>query len=102
MKKQQGTRLNTDFCGLLFPLHINLPCVSSWSKISGAHVIPVALFHSLDGTRSEDYVARVEPSGIGGKKMAELLLDAIHTGNVVDKSAQSSGAPTKALIDRSN
>lgn len=32
--------------------------------------------------------------------MAELLLDAIHN-NFVDESTQSSGAPTKALIDRS-
>jgi hypothetical protein len=41
-------------------------------------VIPIPLFIPLDGTRSEDYVARVEPSAIGGRKMAEYLLDVIH------------------------
>ncbi|KAL7514206.1 hypothetical protein ACHAXN_013233 [Cyclotella atomus] len=68
-------------------------------KITGKEVIPIPLFHSLDGTRSNDYVARVEPSAVGGKKMAELLLDAVHN-NFVDRSAQG-GAPTTSLIDRS-
>jgi hypothetical protein len=68
-------------------------------KITGTEVIPIPLFHSLDGTRSNDYVARVEPSAVGGKKMAELLLDAVHN-NFVDRSAQG-GAPTTSLIDRS-
>lgn len=44
-------------------------------KIPGSEVIPVPLFNVLDGKRSEDYVARVEPSAIGGQKMAEFLLD---------------------------
>ena len=48
-------------------------------QIPGTQVIPVPLFIPLDGTRSEDYVARVEPSATGGRKMAEYLLDAIHS-----------------------
>jgi hypothetical protein len=47
-------------------------------QIPGSTVIPIPLFVPLDGTRSEDYVARVEPSASGGRKMAEYLLDAIH------------------------
>ena len=62
-------------------------------------MIPIPLFHSLDGTRSSDYVARVEPSASGGKKMAELLLNAIHD-NDVDTNANVD-APTTSLIDRS-
>ena len=31
------------------------------------------LFDVLDGQRSEDFVARVEPSAIGGRKMAEYI-----------------------------
>lgn len=76
-------------------------CFSLYShiRISGTQVIPIPLFHSLDGTRSEDYVARVEPSASGGRKMAELLLDAIHN-NARDNNARP-GAPTTSLIDRS-
>ncbi|KAK1735127.1 hypothetical protein QTG54_014193 [Skeletonema marinoi] len=60
------------------------------SRISiggGSEVIPIPLFIPLDGTRSEDYVARVEPSAIGGRKMAEYLLDVIHQ----DGGAMSGG-----------
>ena len=46
-------------------------------KIEGSQVIPVPLFNVLDGKRSEDYVARVEPSALGGERMAEFLLDHI-------------------------
>lgn len=68
-------------------------------KVAGTEVIPIPLFRSLDGTRSGDYVARVEPSASGGRKMAELLLDAIHY-NFVGTSTTGS-APTTSLIDRS-
>jgi hypothetical protein len=37
-------------------------------------VVPVPLFRVLDGRNTEDYVARVEPSPLGGRKMAEYLL----------------------------
>ena len=47
-------------------------------RCKGSEVIPIPLFVPLDGTRSEDYVARVEPSAIGGKRMAEYLLNVVH------------------------
>jgi hypothetical protein len=37
------------------------------------HVEVVPLSRALDGKRSEDYVARVEPSVFGGRRMAELI-----------------------------
>jgi hypothetical protein len=43
-------------------------------RIQGSTVIPVPLYHVLDGTNTQDYVARVEPSPTGGRKMAEFLL----------------------------
>jgi len=46
-------------------------------RIEGTQVIPVPLYNVLDGRNSVDYVARVEPSSSGGKKMAEYFLDII-------------------------
>ena len=46
-------------------------------KVEGTEVIPCALYESLDGTCKEDYVARVEPSSRGGRKMAEQLMTLI-------------------------
>jgi hypothetical protein len=43
-------------------------------RIQGSQVIPVPLFQVMDGKASDDYVARVEPSTAGGRKMAEFLL----------------------------
>jgi hypothetical protein len=43
-------------------------------NIPGSTVIPVPLYHVLDGRNTQDYVARVEPSPSGGRKMAEFLL----------------------------
>ena len=53
--------------------------VDATSKITigGTTVVPVPLFHALDGKTSDDYVARVEPSSQGGRKMAEYLLNVI-------------------------
>ena len=48
-------------------------------EIEGCEVIPVPLFNVLDGKDSDDYVARVEPSARGGKKMAEYFLDIIQS-----------------------
>ena len=42
-------------------------------KVEGTQVIPVPLFEVLDGKREEEYVARVEPSIDGGRKLAEFL-----------------------------
>jgi hypothetical protein len=50
-------------------------------------VVPVPLFHALDGKDPADYVARVEPSARGGRKMAEFLLHSI---------LQDGGAPVVA------
>jgi len=65
-------------------------------KISGSQVIAVPLFNVLDGTNSKDYVARVEPSALGGKKMAEFLLDTIQNPSITKHN--SSTAPTVALL----
>merc|ERR1712154_97443 len=46
-------------------------------KIKGTKVIPVPLYEYLDGRDSRDYVARVEPSPIGGRKLAKGLLETI-------------------------
>jgi len=43
-------------------------------EVNGTQVIPAPLFHVLDGKNTEDYVQRVEPSPVGGRKMAEFLL----------------------------
>jgi hypothetical protein len=48
--------------------------VISTIQIPGSQVIPVPLYRVLNGKNSEDYVARVEPSPTGGRKMAEFLL----------------------------
>lgn len=42
--------------------------------VDGTKVVPVPLFEALDGNDSGDYVARVEPSEQGGRKVAELIL----------------------------
>lgn len=49
-------------------------------RIEGVEVVPVPLFEALDGTISEDYVERVEPSPAGGRKMAHLLVDKLGLG----------------------
>lgn len=51
---------------------------TSTIRIPGSEVIPVPLFHPLNGKVTEDYIARVEPSASGGRKMAEYILDVIH------------------------
>lgn len=45
--------------------------------IPGCEVIAVPLFKALNGKDTNDYCARVEPSAVGGEKMARLLMDAI-------------------------
>jgi lysophospholipase L1-like esterase len=44
-------------------------------KIEGTRVLPCPLFEVLDGKNAEEYVARVEPSSEGGKKMAQKFAD---------------------------
>jgi len=43
-------------------------------KINGSEVIPIPFFDVLDGKITDDYIARVEPSVSGGRKLAEFLL----------------------------
>ena len=74
--------------------------MSSRIEIPGSEVVPIPLFHILDGTRSGDYVARVEPSAAGGSKMAEFLLDAICSGrNYARVRAPAISAPATSFID---
>ncbi|KAF1964625.1 hypothetical protein BU23DRAFT_561753 [Bimuria novae-zelandiae CBS 107.79] len=47
-------------------------------KVEGTTVIPCKLYEVLDGTHQEDYVARVEPSSRGGRKMAELFTSIVN------------------------
>jgi hypothetical protein len=42
-------------------------------QVDGTTVVPCALYEVMDGKREGDYVARVEPSVDGGRKMAGLL-----------------------------
>ena len=65
-------------------------------EIPGSQVIPLPLFVPLDGTRSEDYVARVEPSATGGRKMAEYLLDIIHSQDLSGGNFRLGGNTTAA------
>lgn len=64
----------------------------------GSEVIPVPLFNALDGKNTLDYVARVEPSAIGGKKLAEFLLDVIDNPSSITTGNGSMTPPTSALI----
>jgi hypothetical protein len=48
-------------------------------KIQGSEVIPLPLFHVLDGKTTSDYCQRVEPSAQGGQKMANFILDHIES-----------------------
>ena len=66
-------------------------------QIEGSEVIPIPLYHPLDGSDSADYVARVEPSAVGGKKMAEFFLDAIHSQSPAMVGPVTS-APTSNLM----
>ena len=48
---------------------------TSQIRLSGVHTVPCPFFEALDPSpSSQDYVARVEPSVEGGKKMAKQLL----------------------------
>jgi len=52
------------------------------SKISipGTEVVPFPLFNVLDGKSTADYCQRVEPSPVGGQKMAKAIMEAIVPG----------------------
>jgi hypothetical protein len=75
-------------------------------RIKGSTVIPVPLYHVLDGRNTQDYVARVEPSPTGGRKMAEFLLHKMNETPVsgVDSHAtadlMASAPSASAMRDR--
>lgn len=48
-------------------------------KAEGTNVIPYALYEPLNGKSADDYTARVEPSGEGGKKMAQGFVKLIES-----------------------
>lgn len=65
------------------------------SKISipGTTVVPVPLFHVLDGKDPDDYVARVEPSSQGGRKVAEYLLNVMEHATNSTTCSGGGGSP---------
>jgi hypothetical protein len=70
-------------------------------RIPGSTVIPVPLYHVLDGKNTRDYVARVEPSPTGGRKMAEFLLYKMNGGLDSQTDGLMASAPTaSAMRDR--
>ncbi len=58
---------------------INMIFKEAISKIHlhGVEVVPFALYNCLNSKDSKDYIMRVEPSNIGGEKMAKGLFDVI-------------------------
>ena len=108
---EEGTRyalVSNDFIGssstvFLQTQHVLFvqPLQQSTIRIPGSEVIPIPLFHALGGRRSEDYVARVEPSASGGKKMAEYMVDVIHSSGIDEARLRTSAfsAPTTSFID---
>jgi hypothetical protein len=69
--------------------------------IQGSTVIPVPLYHVLDGRNTKDYVARVEPSPSGGRKMAEFLLYKMNGGDSHEADGLMASAPAaSAMRDR--
>ena len=72
--------------------------ISSNISVPGTRIIPVALFDALESKNTDDYVARVEPSPEGGRKMAEFLLDHLlrdesSTGGSAFATAGTTSAP---------
>ncbi|MCJ1330418.1 hypothetical protein MMC10_007101 [Thelotrema lepadinum] len=58
--------------------------------VEGTEIVPCALFDVLDGKRAEDYVARAEPSVLGGRQIA-LYLEKI-LGHALNRSDEEIGA----------
>ncbi|KAL3918567.1 MAG: hypothetical protein SGPRY_005965 [Prymnesium sp.] len=67
--------------------------------IPGTEVIALPLFRVLDGSDTNDYIQRVEPSPRGGAKMARALMDAVLGVNVEFWTAGSTPADSVALVD---
>lgn len=67
--------------------------------IPGTEVIALPLFRVLDGSDTNDYIQRVEPSPRGGAKMARALMDAVLGVNVEFWTAGSTPADSVVLVD---
>lgn len=67
---------------------------TSQIRIAGTEVVPVPLYEVLDGSNSDDYVQRVEPSPQGGMKMAAAFMDIITSNSSV--TSQPQGQETSA------
>lgn len=52
-------------------------------KIGETLVIPIPLYHFLDGKDSRDYIERVEPSSIGGHKIAQAVIKELKNHDVL-------------------
>jgi len=67
-------------CYCCFPRHLQdrIRLAFKWGTskvcVPGTEVVPIHLADALDGKISEDYHQRVEPSVLGGQKMARLIL----------------------------
>ena len=66
-------------------------------KIEGSKVIGIPLFQVLNGKNSKDYIQRVEPSAMGGKKMGEFIITEIMKH--VDPNYQQEGEVEKGEED---
>ncbi|KAF2473679.1 uncharacterized protein BDR25DRAFT_301848 [Lindgomyces ingoldianus] len=56
-------------------------------KVAGTEVVPLKLYEILDGKTSGDYVARVEPSAEGGRKMSEAFVMTLESKDVIERSS---------------
>ena len=102
----EALRYNSFPAKLQLMIRKTFELATSRIDIAGTDVIPVPLFTVLDGKQSEDFVARVEPSAIGGGKMARFILDIIRRQSSnydsTNMRANYISAPTTAYIqDRS-
>ena len=69
-------------------------------SIEGTEVVAFPLFEVLDGSCSDDYVQRVEPSPTGGRKIAAALIDAILDGEDDGSEAMLLRPPGGASMQR--
>mmetsp|Transcript_2105 Transcript_2105/g.5279 ORF Transcript_2105/g.5279 Transcript_2105/m.5279 type:complete len:108 (-) Transcript_2105:66-389(-) len=68
-------------------------------RIEGTEVVAFPLFRVLDGSDTNDYVERVEPSSQGGAKMARALMDAVLGVNMEFWTPSTPPADLDALVD---
>jgi hypothetical protein len=61
--------------------------------IDGCCVVPVPLFRVMDSKNSADYVARVEPSGLGGLKIAKWIVDDFASNSFEQPQGEPSQGP---------